>query len=160
VVSAAGRGSARLSQADYERLARFRYLLRRFLAFSEDAADEVGLTPQQHQALLAIKGFGARSPMDTGALAECLGIRHHSAVGLLDRLVAKRLVRRRVGREDRRQVLAELTPKAENVLRDLSLAHRRELERLSPVLRLLLEQMEARPVAPVPKVPAARPRGR
>ena len=79
-----------LTAADYERLAEFRYALRRFLVFSEEAAKGSGLTAQQHQALLAIKGFG-RSPITTGELAKRLAIRHHSAVGLIDRLVAKSL---------------------------------------------------------------------
>src|SRR5215469_11314344 len=75
-----------LALADYERLAEFRYLLRRFLIFSESAAVAAGLTAQQHQALLAIKGAGSMADLTTGALAERLGIRHHSAVGLVDRL--------------------------------------------------------------------------
>src|ERR1700756_810849 len=84
-----------LTQADYERLAEFRYLLRRFLVFSEEAAERAGLTAQQHQALLVIKGRRGSEPMPTGRLAERLAIRHHSAVGLIDRLIAKNLIRRR-----------------------------------------------------------------
>jgi DNA-binding MarR family transcriptional regulator len=127
-----------LTLADYERLAEFRHLLRRFLMFSEDAADEAGLTAQQHQALLAIKGFGRGQPLTTGALAERLGIRHHSAVGLIDRLASKRLITRQSGPEDRRQVLVGLTAHAEALLADLSAAHRNELERLAPLLQVLL----------------------
>jgi DNA-binding MarR family transcriptional regulator len=127
-----------LADTDYERLAEFRYLLRRFLIFSEDAAEQAGLTAQQHQALLAMKGFGRDKPMTTGELAERLGIRHHSAVGLIDRLLSKSLVKRRSGSEDRRQVLVTLTPKAETILARLSAAHRDELERLAPLLQTLL----------------------
>jgi DNA-binding MarR family transcriptional regulator len=127
-----------LSGADYERLAEFRYLLRQFLIFSEDAAEEAGLTAQQHQALLAMKGFGGDRPMTTGDLAERLGIRHHSAVGLINRLLSKSLVRRRTGSEDRRQVLLALTPKAETLLARLSAAHRDEIRRLAPLLQTLL----------------------
>jgi DNA-binding MarR family transcriptional regulator len=127
-----------LADADYERLAEFRYLLRRFLIFSEDAADQAGLTAQQHQALLAIKGFGRDKPMTTGEIAERLGIRHHSAVGLIDRLLSKSLVKRQSGSEDRRQVLVTLTAKAETLLARLSAAHRDELERLAPLLQTLL----------------------
>jgi DNA-binding MarR family transcriptional regulator len=127
-----------LTKADYERLSEFRYLLRRFLEFSERAAEGTGLTAQQHQALLAIKGFAGRDYATTGELAERLCIRHHSAVGLIDRLVAKELVTRRIGTDDRRQVLIALTPVAETMLAGLSAAHRDELERLAPLLRDLL----------------------
>ena len=127
-----------LADADYERLAEFRYLLRRFLIFSEDAAEQAGLTAQQHQALLAIKGFGRARSLTTGELAERLGVRHHSAVGLIDRLLSKSLVKRQSGAEDRRQVLLTLTAKAESLLAKLSAAHRDELERLAPLLQTLL----------------------
>jgi DNA-binding MarR family transcriptional regulator len=136
------RSRAELSQADYERLAEFRYLLRQFMAFSEKAAEAAGLTPQQHQALLAIKGFGASRLMTTGELAERLGIRHHSAVGLIDRLLSKSLVHRQTGAEDRRQVLVKLTPKAQRLLERLSAAHHDEVERLSPLLRNLLAHFD------------------
>lgn len=126
-----------LTAADYKRLAEFRYALRRFLVFSEDAAKGSGLTGQQHQALLAIKGF-ARKPMTTGELAKRLSIRHHSAVGLIDRLVSKSLVKRRPGSEDRRQVLLALTRKSDILLAKLSEAHRRELKRLAPLFETLL----------------------
>src|SRR5690242_17819017 len=117
----------RLASADYERLAEFRYLLREFLIFSEQAANRAGLTAQQHQALLAIKGFGAAQPLTVGELAGRLGIKHHSAVGLVDRLLAKSLVRRQTGARDRRQVLIRLTARAERLLARLSATHRAEL---------------------------------
>jgi DNA-binding MarR family transcriptional regulator len=133
-----GQGGHTLSKADYERLAEFRYLLRRFLAFSEAAAAESGLTAQQHQALLAIKGFSGRDYATAGELAERLCIRHHSAVGLIDRLEANDLVARRASADDRRQVQVTLTLKAEALLAGLSAAHRDELARLAPLLRTLL----------------------
>lgn len=132
-----------LAPADYERLAEFRYLLRRFLVFSEDAAERAGLTAQQHQALLAIKGHRGSQPLTTGALAERLAIRPHSAVGLIDRLAAKELIRRCAASTDRRQVLIELTPAGESLLRGLSVAHRDELKRLAPLLRTLLSEFDA-----------------
>lgn len=132
----------RLAKADYERLAEFRYLLRHFLIFSENAAAAAGLTAQQHQALLAIKGFAGRDHVATGELAERLGIRHHSAVGLIDRLAVKNLVCRRGGMDDRRQMFVELTSKAEGLLERLSVSHRDELERLAPLLRGLLADFE------------------
>jgi DNA-binding MarR family transcriptional regulator len=131
-----------LANADYQRLAEFRYLLRHFLIFSEDAAEAAGLTAQQHQALLAIKGFGGDKPMTTGDLAGRLGIRHHSAVGLIDRLLSKSLVGRRTGLEDRRQVLLTLTPKAEALLAGLTAAHRDEIKRLAPLLQTLLKHFK------------------
>ena len=99
-----------VSQAEYETLAAFRYALRQFLHFSDTAAEAVGLTPQQHQALLAIKGFPGRDRVTIGELAERLQIRHHSAVGLVDRLVTQKLVAREAAADDRRQVYVRLTP--------------------------------------------------
>lgn len=128
-----------LDPADYQRLAEFRYVLRQFLVFSEQAAEDAGLTAQQHQALLALKGHRGPAPLGTGALAERLAIRHHSAVGLIDRLAAKNLVRRSHAPDDRRQVLIELTPHAEALLHKLTSAHRRELERIAPLLSELLK---------------------
>lgn len=143
-----GGGTTRLSTADYRTLAQFRYLLRSFAAFSEEAAVGAGLTAQQHQALLAIKGFPGRDRATVGELAERLGLRHHSAVGLVDRLAARGLVRREVDPADRRQVLIRLTRRAEALLARLSLAHREELRRLAPLLRMLLDQLGGRPAAP------------
>ena len=127
-----------LTAADYARLAEFRYVLRRFMIFSENAASAAGISAQQHQALLAIKGARDATPVTAGLLAERLGIRHHSAVGLLDRLGEKNLIRRRRNSEDRRQVLIRLTPRAERLLARLSAAHQRELRRVAPLLRGLL----------------------
>jgi DNA-binding MarR family transcriptional regulator len=133
-----------LTPADYGRLAEFRYVLRHFLIFSEDAALAAGLSAQQHQALLAMKGADAATPVTAGLLAERLGIRHHSAVGLLDRLAEKNLIRRQRNSVDRRQVLILLTPKADRLLARLSAAHQRELRRVAPLLRGLLTQLARR----------------
>src|ERR1700731_5384485 len=84
----------RPSQADYGALSEFRYLIRCFLQFSQNAARAVGLTPRQHQALLAIKGFPVGHAVRVGDLAERLRICHHSAVELVDRLSEAGLVRR------------------------------------------------------------------
>jgi DNA-binding MarR family transcriptional regulator len=132
---------AALVKADYETLAQFRYLLRRFAAFSEGEARKAGLTAQHHQALLAIKGFPLRERVSVGELAERLNVRHHSVVGLIDRLVAKHLVRRLPDPVDQRRVLVELTPKAQRLLAGLSAAHRDELRRLAPVLQALLGKL-------------------
>ena len=133
-----------LKQSDYQRLAEFRYYLRAFLKFSEHAAAQVDLSPQQHQALLAIKGApGGR--VTIGILAERLSIRHNTAVELLDRLIANGLVERRQNPKDQRQVLIDLTSRAERILAKLSLAHRNELKKLAPLLRRLLEPFENPP---------------
>jgi DNA-binding MarR family transcriptional regulator len=132
-----------LDKADYERLSAFRYELGRFLAFSQAAAEAAGLTPQQHQALLAIKGYPGRDEVTIGELAERLGLKHHSAVGLVDRLAARGLVCRHAGSADRRAVLVALTDEAEALLAGLSRTHRRELARLSPVLTHLLQELAA-----------------
>lgn len=137
------RPASRLAKADYETLAEFRHLLRRFVAFSDAAAEAAGLRPQQHQALLVIKGFAGRERITIGELAERLGIRHHSAVGLVDRLVARNLACRRADRMDRRQVEIALTPRAEALLTRLSLAHRGELTRLAPLFQGLFAQLRA-----------------
>ena len=134
----ASTGMPELSPHDYERLADFRYLLRRFLLFSTHSAEAAGLTSQQHQALLAIKGYRGAGPMTGSSLAERLAIRHHSAGGLIDRLEAKSLIRRAVSPADRRQGRIELTDAAERLLRDLSVAHRDELKNVAPLLRGLL----------------------
>ena len=136
--------SKALRKADYETLATFRYLLRRFIHFSEEAAKAINITPQQHQALLAIKGFPQRDHVTIGELAERLQLRHHSVVGLVDRLENEKLVMRKVGR-DRREVLVELTEKGERVLADLSHIHRAELKKLGPRLKLLLQSLEHEP---------------
>lgn len=131
-----------LEQSDYERLAEFRYLLRQFMLFSKDAAEEAGLTSQQHQALLAIKGHRGPGSLTIGGLAERLAIRAHSAVGLIDRLMEKGLIRRSTAVDDRRQVLIGLTDEAETLLQSLSLAHRDELKRLAPLLHNLLNAFD------------------
>ncbi len=139
--SSKARSSARISKAQYEMLAAFRYQLRQFLHFSEQAAQKAGLTLRQHQALLAIKGFPNRESITIGELAEQLQIAHHSAVGLVDRSVEQDLVAREQGVEDRRQVYIKLTDHGSEVLEQLSGAHRAEIRRLGPRLRSLLKSL-------------------
>src|SRR5579863_5807727 len=122
-------GPRRLAKADFEALAEFRYLLRHFGAFSGEAAREAGLTAQQHQALLAIKGFPGRESATIGELAERLNLKHHSVVGLVDRLAGRGLIHREHDETDRRRVMIVLTTKAETLLLGLTLAHRDELRR-------------------------------
>jgi DNA-binding MarR family transcriptional regulator len=113
-------------------------VLRRFLHFSEEAAREAGISPQQHQLLLAIRGFSGESEAPTiGDLAEALQIRHHSCVGLVDRLEAAGLVSRSTTDQDARKVFVHLTPQGEEMLARLTSAHRREHRELNAVLDAL-----------------------
>lgn len=133
--------SRSISKSEYEMLAEFRYLLRQFLRFSEEAAQAARLGPQQHQALLAIKGFPGREHLTIGELAERLQLRHHSAVGLVNRLETQGLVRRMPGEADQRQVYVTLTESGSAMLDQLSAAHRDELRRIGPQIKLLLERL-------------------
>jgi DNA-binding MarR family transcriptional regulator len=145
---------------NYQALADFRYQIRRFLNFSERAARAAGLEPQQHQALLALNGLPATVQPTIGALAERLQIRHHSAVGLTDRLEARGLMRRVRGTSDRREVLLRLTGKGERILRDLSLPHRAELRSASRamlrVLRAAIANAGRARVARISREPSGR----
>ena len=127
---------AQINKLDYETLAAFRYALRRFLRFTEDGARAAGLTPHQHQLLLAIKGRPGREWASISELAEALQIRHHAAVGLVDRCESSRLIRRVVDPSDRRQVRVFLTGMGEQILGRLSGRNRLELETLRQALRL------------------------
>lgn len=126
----------------YRTLAAFRYLIRRFLAFSEAQARLGGLTPRQHQALLAIKGYETADGPTIGDLAERLCIQHHSAVELADRLVEAGLVLRVPDATDHRRVRLGLTDAAETRLEGLSSTHMEELRRLRPALLGILEQVD------------------
>jgi DNA-binding MarR family transcriptional regulator len=130
-----------VSDREYELLASFRHTLRLFLSFSEEAARLVGLTPQQHQALLAIKGFRGQGQVTIGELAEALQIKHHSAVGLVDRLVEQGFATRAPAAEDRRLVRVTLSARGLDLLADLTSAHRRELRRVGPELRAAIARL-------------------
>ena len=130
-----------VSQAEYETLADLRYSLRQFLRFSEEAAHRAGVAPQQHQALLAIKGLPARRQITIKELAERLQIRHHSAVGLVDRLVKKRFIVREHHGSDRRQVYLALTKRGEQTLEKLSTTHKEQLRRIGPHIESLLKRL-------------------
>jgi DNA-binding MarR family transcriptional regulator len=119
---------------DYQALAEFRYYLRRFMGFSEQVARTAGVEPQQHQLLLAIKGFPGGGPITVSDLAHKLNLRHHSMVELINRAEEHGFVTRRRADQDRRQVFVELTDEGERVLRELSLHHRAELQSIGPAL--------------------------
>ena len=124
----------RLTQSDYERLLAFRTALRRFLHWSGKQAELAGLTPAQHQLLLAIRGHpGSESP-SVGDLAESLMLRHHSVVGLLDRAESCGLVVRRRDDPDGRVVRVALTAGGSDRLATLSAVHVTEITRLAAML--------------------------
>lgn len=132
-----------MTKSEYETLAAFRYELRKFLRFSEEAAHQYDLTPVQYQALLAVEGFPGRNRISIGELAEQLQISAHNAVGLADRLEAARLIERRPCDQDRRRVLVELTDLGLEKLEKLAAAHRLELRKAGPLLVEMLKRVEA-----------------
>jgi len=131
----------KLTMADYAVLADFRHALRQFQAFSEAQAVAVGLTPQQHQALLAIKAAAADGAT-VGFLAERLILKPHSASGLVDRMASMGLIERIASPTDRRAIGLHLTDKAEELLSDLSAIHRSEIREIRPLLLGLLEKID------------------
>lgn len=134
--------SPMLADADYHRLLQFRTGLRRFLRWSEEQAEKAGLTSAQHQLLLAVRGHdGDRGPT-IGDVAGYLFLRHHSAVGLVDRAVRAGLVERSEDPEDRRVVRLRVTPHGMEILQQLSSLHLKELERLAPLLQAIAVSKE------------------
>jgi DNA-binding MarR family transcriptional regulator len=134
----------RLSLSDYQALAEFRYQIRRFQRFSEDAARRAGVEPQHHQIMLAIKGKPAGEEPRIAYLADRLQIQHHSAVELVDRLVNKGLIARTRSSEDRREVFVKLTPRGEQVLGELTLHTSAELRSAGPALVAILRKLALR----------------
>lgn len=128
----------KMKDADYALLANFRATLRTFIAFSESQARSVGLTPQQHQALLAIRGSG-ETTATVGYVAERLILKPHSASGLMSRLEEAGLITREADESDQRKIALKLTPRAEALLEALSLAHIEELKNLKPLLVNLVD---------------------
>ena len=128
-----------LDDRDYAALSDFRATLRSFLSFSETRAIEIGLSPQQHQALLAIRGApGAQATI--GYVAERLILKPHSASELVSRLEALELLMRQTSRIDRRKTVLVLTERADSLLSELSAIHREEIRRLKPLLLELLDR--------------------
>jgi DNA-binding MarR family transcriptional regulator len=126
-----------LDQRDYERLLAFRTGLRRFLAWSGQQAEAAGITPAQHQLLLAVRGHPDPRGPTIGEIAGYLLVRHHSAVELIDRAAAAGLVVRQGDREDARTVRIALTPRGLERLERLAGSHLEELHRLSAELHSL-----------------------
>jgi DNA-binding MarR family transcriptional regulator len=128
--------SSRLSKKDFEALSNFRYQLRRFLRFSEEATHRHGITHLQYQLLLHIRGFPGREWATVSELAERLQAHHHGVVSLISRCEKLGLVKRQVSRNDRRSVEVHLTREGNDMLNELAAQHREELLRLQGIFRV------------------------
>lgn len=133
--------TTKLTTAGYRLLAAFRYEVRRFLAFSEQAARGAGIEPQQHQFLLALRGLPEGTRPTVGTLAERLCVQPHTAVALVDKLEERELLRRERGIGDRREVLLRITSSGEAILRKLSSLHREQLASAGPAMVEALEAL-------------------
>jgi DNA-binding MarR family transcriptional regulator len=131
----------RLTLSDYQALAEFRFHIRRFLHFSEEAVKKAGLERGQYQLMLAIKGIPAGLRPRIRDVADRMKIRHHSAVELVNRLETGGFVHRARAQDDRREVLLALTPKGEKVLAELALHHHLELRSAGPELVAALRRI-------------------
>ena len=151
-MAAYGEGVHELTRGDFENLLAFRTSLRRFLHWSQTQASAVGLTPAQHQLLVAIKGHPGGQEPTIGDLAGYLLLRHHSAVELADRAAAAGLVERRGDADDGRVTRVGLTADGEARLGKLAPAHLDELRSLAPVL----DHLVAGWAAHNPDAPGAR----
>ncbi|HMR95728.1 MAG TPA: MarR family winged helix-turn-helix transcriptional regulator [Microthrixaceae bacterium] len=137
-------GGPDLPDEDYRRLASFRHALRQFLRFSEQAARAEGITPNQHQLMLAVRGWsGPDSPTIT-ELADQLQLKVHSTSELVQRAVASGMVEVAVDTEDHRRQHVELTPVGDDKLRSLSVLHRDELRRFRTHLADLVDAFDGR----------------
>jgi len=131
----------KLATRDYAQLAAFRHTLRKFMRFSEMAAAQVGLTTQHYQAMLVVRGCPEDLRITINDLAQQLLIKHNSAVELVDRLAEEDLVLREASPVDRRKVQLRLTARGRQVLAKLAAMHRRELQRIGPVLKRFFAEM-------------------
>lgn len=132
-----------LTQAQYTQLLELRTGLRRFLHWSEERAEEHGLTPAQHQLLLAVRGSDARHGPTIGELSRALVLRHHSVVGLVDRAQSAGLVTRRRDPTRHSLVHVRLTDRGRKALRGLALVHLREITELAPAMQALWRTIAA-----------------
>jgi DNA-binding MarR family transcriptional regulator len=126
---------------DFKAMAELRYQIRKFLRFSENAARQAGIEPQQHQLLLAIRGLPEAASPTIGVLAERMQLQHHSTVELVDRLVDRNFLCRLRSTNDRRQVLVKLTHDGEEFLEKLSLHHLEELQSAGPTFVKVLNSL-------------------
>jgi len=133
---------AKIRAEDYDALAAFRYAMRKFLRFSKDALAAARLTTEQYEALLAIKTRSNSTGITVGELSERLQVKHHTAVSLLDKLVARRLVVRQRASKDRRQVHIKLMPRGSSVLARMAALHRREIRYRSSEMIQALRRLQ------------------
>jgi len=131
-----------LSEEDFEQLLALRTGLRQFLHWSEEQARSAGLTPAQHQLLLAVRGHPNEEGPTIGELAGYLVLRHHSASELVDRAQAAGLVQRSVDSRNASIVRVTLSPLGTEMLDRLSAAHLEELSQLGPTMRTLWRAIE------------------
>jgi len=124
---------------NYQAMAELRYQIRRFLRFSETAARQAGIEPQQYQLLMAVKGLPPSATPNISLLAERMQLQHHSTVELVDRLVERGLLFRLRATDDRRQVLVKLTHDGEEFLEKLALHHLQEWQSAGPTFVHLLQ---------------------
>lgn len=129
-----GSARAEITAAQYRALADFRFYIRRFVKIREDAAREAGIESQQYQLLLEVRALEGRGAATIGALATRLHVRHHSAVGLVDRLAARGFVARRRASGDRRRVMVDLLPDGRAILTRLARSSVKELRTEAPAL--------------------------
>ena len=131
-----------LNSDDYDALAEFRYLLRKFLRFSKDFLRANGnVNAEQYEALLAIKAFASPGGLTISQLSERLQIKHHSAVNIVDRLVERKLITRETAEVDRRRRHLGLTAKGEKFIEELAGVHRKEIRNRSAELIKALERL-------------------
>jgi DNA-binding MarR family transcriptional regulator len=128
-------------QPNFKSMAELRYQIRRFLRFSENAARQAGIEPQQHQLLLAVRGLPDGLKPTIGVLAERMQLQHHSTVELIDRLVDRGFLCRLRATDDRRQVLVKLTHDGEEFLERLSRHHLQELQSVGPTFVKVLQSL-------------------
>jgi DNA-binding MarR family transcriptional regulator len=123
-------------------LAEFRFELRKFLQFSETAATDAKLHPQQHQLLLQVAGAPEGSQITIAYAADRLGLKHNSTVELVDRSEREDLIERTVDKDDKRRAILRLTRKGRHVLHKLSDDHARELNEMAPRLMRALKRVQ------------------
>lgn len=132
-----------LTHDDYDALASFRYGMRKFLSFSKQIlAQKADLTPEQYEALLAVKAFSPANGVTISDLSERMQVKHHTAVGVVDKLEALLLLERQPGVRDRRQVFLTLTAEGDRVLAKVAAIHREDLRVRSSELIEALERLQ------------------
>src|SRR3990170_7094503 len=135
-------------QPDFKAMAELRYRIRCFLRFSENAARQSGIEPQQYQLLMAVKGLPDGAKPTISVLAERMQLQHHSTVELIDRLVERGFLCRLRATDDRRQVLVKLTHDGEQFFEKLALHHLHELQSVGPTFVKVLQSLIPQSIHP------------